>query len=261
MQNNEIQVFTFETNEIRTMMIDNEPWFVAKDVAEILGYSLAEQMTRRLDHNEKTTTTFRGSGSNYQTNITIINESGLYKAILRSNKPEAKVFQTWVTSEVLPAIRKHGGYMIAKEGESVEEVTLRALTIATEAIKRLSAKIEADKPLVEFATQVSDASDCMDMNTFAKIIHNKCNDLGRNKLYSWLRKNGFLQKNNIPYQRFIASGIFKVKERTYTVNGTIHVDGVTYVTGKGQMYIFKELKREFGIQEELFSLQREEEVK
>lgn len=117
---NELTIFNFNGEEIRTVIINNEPYFVAKDVAEILDYSETEKMTRRLDEDEKTTIPFRENGSNYQTNITVINESGLFNAIIGSIKPEARQFKKWVTSEVLPQIRKTGRYQKAL---SIEEMT------------------------------------------------------------------------------------------------------------------------------------------
>ena len=124
----EMQVFKFENkNDVRIINRDGNPWFVAKDVAEVLGYDLTGNMLKRLDDDEKTNIPFRNSGSNYQTNIAIINESGLYNAILGSKKPEAKAFKKWVTSEVLPSIRKHGGYIKGQEEMVPEELLGKAL--------------------------------------------------------------------------------------------------------------------------------------
>ena len=137
---NEIQIFNFHNNEVRVVNVNSEPWFVAKDVAEILGYSETEKMTRRLDDDEKTTLPFRGTGSNYQTNITIINESGLYNAVLGSNKPNAKRFRKWVTGEVLPSIRKTGKYAVATTMPSPEVL----MATLCDAIERAS-KAEAER--------------------------------------------------------------------------------------------------------------------
>lgn len=137
---NEIQIFNFHNNEVRVVNVNNEPWFVAKDVAEILGYSETEKMTRRLDDDEKTTLPFRGTGSNYQTNITIINESGLYNAVLGSTKPNAKRFRKWVTGEVLPSIRKTGKYAVATTMPSPEVL----MATLCDAIERAS-KAESER--------------------------------------------------------------------------------------------------------------------
>ncbi len=127
---NEMTIFNFNRKEVRTVMIESEPWWVAKDIADVLEYATAETMTRRLDDDEKTTTPFRGSGSNYQTNITLINESGLYNAIFSSKKSEAKVFKKWVTSEVLPSIRKTGKYDMV-ENLFVQSKTLESKLLST----------------------------------------------------------------------------------------------------------------------------------
>ena len=140
---NDIQTFNFQNNNIRIVMDDNgEPWFVAKDVAEILGYASPDKMYVRLDDDEKTTTPFRRNGSNYQTNLTLINESGLYNAIIGSNKPEAKAFKKWVTSEVLPSIRKTGSYFQSATGLPSSDVLMS--TLYAEMEWRIKAEAEPD---------------------------------------------------------------------------------------------------------------------
>ena len=142
--NNEITLFENpDFGEIRTIVENGEPWFVAKDVAEILGYSETAMMTRRLDEDEKTNLPFRQSGSNYQTNLTVINESGLYNAVLGSKKPEAKAFKKWVTSEVLPSIRKHGGYLTVHDDETEDELLAKAFVLAQKTLERRERRIKA----------------------------------------------------------------------------------------------------------------------
>jgi len=136
---NELQVFDFEGKTLRLVIFNNEPYWIAKDVAEILEYSETEKMTRRLDEDEKTTIPFREDGSNYQTNITIINESGLYNAVLGSNKSEAKRFKKWITSEVLPSIRKTGEYK--------REITLEEKALSV--IQDLYKKVNEQKNIIQ----------------------------------------------------------------------------------------------------------------
>jgi len=145
---NDLTAFNFGEKEVRTINIDSQVWFVAKDIAEILEYSETEKMTRRLDNDEKTTIPFRGNGSNYQTNITIINESGLYNAILGSNKPEAKVFRKWVTSEVLPNIRKNGKYESNQTKDNYLEIIDRQMKVIERLIDNHE-HIKTDKTVKE----------------------------------------------------------------------------------------------------------------
>ncbi len=127
------QIFNFEQNEVRTVLVNNEPYFVGKDVAEILGYSdSSSAVSKNVDNEDRTTLLLEQAGSNYKSKTTIINESGLYSLILKSKLPSAKKFKRWVTSEVLPTIRKHGGYLTP---EKVEEALLNPDTIIQLATK------------------------------------------------------------------------------------------------------------------------------
>lgn len=245
------EIFNFHGVGVRVLMRDGEPWFVAKDISGILGYSETEKMIRRLDADEKTTIPFRGSGSNYQTNISIINESGLYNAVLGSTKPNAREFRKWVTGEVLPSIRKTGGYLIAKKDESPEEIMARALLVAKETIDRQKRQIEQDRPKVQFADAVTASDTCITVGELAKLISQSTGyKTGRDRLFDWLRKAGWLisygSSQNMPSQRGMERGFFMIHERTgQSGNGNPPIIfKTTKVTGKGQQYFLEYFNRE-----------------
>lgn len=183
--------------------------------------------------------------------VYIINESGLYSLILLSKLPSAKAFKRWVTSEVLPTIRKTGGYVSNEElfmetylpfaDESVKELFRLNLTV----IRQLNEKIEQDKPLVDFANHVSASENLIDMGTMARLAKKENIPIGRTRLFKWLRKKGILMNNNLPYQRYIEAGYFEVKESVREFpTGTV-IFPQTMVTGKGQQYLIRLLKAEY----------------
>ena len=252
---NELQIFKNEEleMEIRTLIIEGEPYFVGKDVASVLGY--AKPLNAIAKHVEEDDSLKWGLidslGRNQQT--IVINESGLYSLILSSKLPQAKKFKRWVTSEVLPQIRKTGGYIPVDEGMTDSEIMARALLIAQgtinkkdELIRQHEKTIEQQKPLVDFANTIASTSKSIDMSSFAKLIKDEGIKMGRNKLFEWLRNNGYLMKNknNEPYQRYIDSKIFEVVEYTITINGKSEPKIKTLVTGKGQIYLIKKLKEQ-----------------
>lgn len=228
---------------VRTLVIEDEPWFVAKDVAEILGYCETAMMTRRLDDDEMSkiksaelTDMSQQFGNN---DIIIINESGLYSSVIGSKKPEAKRFKKWITSEVLPAIRKNGGYIAEKKDESPEDLMARALIVAGETLKRkeqrlleLESKIIADTPKVEFFDAVADSKDAVEISVVAKVIGMK--GMGRNNLFAFLRDNNILRQNNQPYQTYVDRNWFRVIEQKYNKpDGSICINIKTLVYQKG----------------------------
>ncbi len=165
----------------------------------------------------------------------------------RSDKPEAKPFRKWVTSEVLPTIRKTGGY-VANDDLFIntylpyaDEPTRNLFRLQLDTIRQLNNKIETDKPLVDFATQVSDTTDIIDVGALSKLFKKQGLNIGRNKLFQWLRNNKYLRPNNEPYQRYINDGYFKTKEFTYLVGNKPKIVIKTFVTGKGQQHIFNKL--------------------
>ncbi len=235
-----------EFGQVRTIMFDNAPYFVGKDVAEILGYSDTNQAIRKhVDADDKLTRNFDGSGQNRE--MYIINESGLYSLILSSKLPKAKQFKHWVTSEVLPTIRKTGGYVnnedlfINTYLGHLDEHSKQLFSATLQELRKCNEKIAADKPKVLFADAVETSKTSILVGDLAKIIKQNGVDIGQKRLFEWLRKNGYLIKGgsskNMPTQSAMEKGLFEVKETTIsTPDGSIRVTKTTKVTGKGQQY-------------------------
>ncbi len=243
---NEIQVFNYNSKQVRTIQRDGEPWFVLKDVCDVLRMSNSRMAAERLDPDEKGVSQIDTLGGKQE--MTVINESGLYNVILRSDKPEAKPFRKWVTSEVLPTIRKHGAYMTP---ETLEQVILNPDTmiqlcqqLKEEQEKRmqLEQKVTEDHPKVLFADSVAASSSTILIGELAKLIRQNGVDIGQNRLFTWMRDNGFLISRkgadyNMPTQRSMELGLFKIKETAIThSDGTTSVTKTVKVTGKGQQY-------------------------
>lgn len=232
---NEIRNFIFQGSPIRVFKDENgEPWFVAKEIAAILGYSETAVMNRRLDDDEKTNLQIPQVGSNYTTNITIINESGLYNAVLGSTKPEAKALRKWVTSEVLPSIRRTGGYIAATGTETPEELYARALTSLKAALDRQKAivaeqagQLELQAPDVEYTRNVLASDGLHTVNAVA--VH-----LG----ISAIRLNKFLVAENWIYRQ---GGVYypatRIREKGYC---DFHV--VPYLNSNGDRMTREHLK-------------------
>ena len=248
---NEVRVFEHEVfGEIRTVTIDGEPWFVGKDIAEILGYSGAAKAIRtHVDDEDKGVTVLDTPGG--KQNVVIINESGLYSLILSSKLPGAKNFKRWVTSEVLPTIRRTGGYIADDEqflrfyAPTADEPTMAFIRAQMEIARGLCRKIDADKPLVEFAGHVMGSSNAIDMNSMAKIAANQGINIGSVRLFRWLRKHRILMGNNLPYQEYIDRGYFSVRVRLLHLPDGCKTYRQTLVTGKGQEYIIHRLCEEY----------------
>ena len=232
---NELKVFKHsEFGTLRGVEINGESWLVGKDVAERLGYSNPQKAIR--DHVDDDDRTVNESFTVNGTMGVLINESGLYSLVLGSNLPNAKKFKRWVTSEVLPAIRKHGGYLTA---EKVEEALLNPdvlIRLATElkdereARRALESKVAEDAPRVLFAQAVEQAENSILVGDLAKLIKQNGMDIGRDRLFARMREEGYLgtigKSYNMPTQRAIEMQLFCISELTRTVK----------VTGKGQVY-------------------------
>lgn len=179
------------------------------------------------------------------------NESGLYSLVLSSKMPRAKEFKRWVTSEVLPTIRRTGGYVADEEKFAetylpfLDEPYKNLFKLQMIAINKLNERIRHDEPLVEFANQVGNSSNLIDINAMAKLARNMNIPIGRNRLFYWLRKNRILMQNNLPYQEYIERGYFAVKESVFETDSMTKTYQQTYVTGKGQQYLIGRLKNEF----------------
>lgn len=231
-----------EFGEIRTVVKDGEPWFVGKDVAEILGHSNPQRALRDyIDDDDKGVTKIVTPGGT-QT-MAIINESGLYSLILSSKLPNAKKFKKWVTSEVLPSIRKNGGYIAGQDTMSDDELMARALQVAQNKILERDKQIETMKPKAIFADAVAASHTSILVGELAKILKQNGINIGQNRLYEWLRENGYLIKGNkrtdrnAPTQRSMDMGLFEVKISTViNSDGSVRETRTTKVTGKGQQY-------------------------
>lgn len=242
------EIFNFRGQDVRTVIINNEPYFVGKDIADILGYQRADNAIRNhVDEEDKLTHRFSASGQNR--NMTIINESGLYSLILSSKLPQAKEFKRWVTSEVLPTIRKNGMYATDEllDNPDFAIAALQKLKEEREAKKQLEAQIEADRPKVIFSDAVSASHTSILVGEFAKIMRQNGADMGQNRMFAWLRENGYLisrkgSDRNMPTQKSMELGLFEIKETTINhSDGHISISKTPKITGKGQLYFTEKI--------------------
>lgn len=238
---NEVQLFNFENHEVRSLLINSEPWFVGRDVAEVLGYKKPENaIANHVDDDDKTTTLIQGIGSNYKSKTMIINESGLYCLVLSSKLPSAKKFKRWVTSEVLPALRKTGQYQVKELSGS--ELMARALIEAQNVLAAKDKVIEEMKPKVVFADAVATSHTSILVGELAKILKQNGIDMGQKRLFAWLREKGYLIKRqgtdyNMPTQKAMDLGLFEIKEGSYVNGSGVNITTKTpKITGKGQQY-------------------------
>ena len=252
MNENEIQVWNYESSEIRTVQVNGEPWFVLADVCKVLELSSPHKVADRLENDERNQIPVTDSLGRYQ-NTAIINESGLYTVILRSEKPQAKPFRKWVTSEVLPSIRKHGAYMTDQALEKALTNPDFLIELATqlkaeqEQRRRLETTVaaqnkqmEQDKPKVLFADSVAASRSSILIGELAKLIKQNGVDMGQKRLFQWMRENGYLIKRcseyNLPTQRSMERGLMEIKETSVIHSGYTTISKTPKVTGKGQVY-------------------------
>lgn len=243
---NELTVFNNEDfEEIRTMTIEGEPWFVAADVCRALDLSNPTIATSRLDEDERAKFNLGRQGDG-----TIINESGLYSLVLGSRKPEAKAFKRWITHDIIPTIRKTGGYVndtaqfIDSYFGQLDPSQKHALTMMFDESKRMSAQLKEQAPKVLFANAVETAHNSILIGDLAKIIRQNGVDIGQKRLFDWMRQNGYLikggQSKNMPTQKAMDMNLFEVKESTVNnPDGSVRITRTTKVTGKGQTYFVK----------------------
>ena len=237
----ELQIFKNEEfGEIRTVTIDNEPWFVGKDVAAALGYSNTRDAISKHVHEDDKGVAKCDTPSGKQ-EMTVINESGLYALIFGSKLESAKRFKHWVTSEILPSIRKHGGYIAGQENMSDEQLLAKALMVAQSKIAENQKQIERMKPKEIFADAVATSHTSILIGQLAKLICQNGHEIGQQRLFRWMRDNGYLMKHgsnyNMPMQRYVEQGLFEIKESAVTnPDGSVRMTKTTVVTGKGQVY-------------------------
>ena len=243
---NKLQVFSFEGKEVRTIQKNGEPWWVLKDICDVLEIGNSRDVTARLDEDEKGVDNIDTLGGRQE--LTVISESGLYNVILLSRKPEAKQFKRWVTHEVLPQIRQHGAYLTTAKMEELmndPDSWIQLLTaLKVERLEKAQLQIQAvkDKPKVVFADAVAVSDGTILIGELAKILKGNGIEIGQNRLFERLRQDGYLIKRfgtdyNAPTQRAMELGLFRVKETAIThSDGHVTISKTTKVTGGGQQY-------------------------
>ncbi|EAG8788924.1 phage repressor protein/antirepressor Ant [Listeria monocytogenes] len=241
-----LQIFNFEGNEVRTVFIENEPHFIGKDVAKVLGYSNSRDALKRHVFLKNKGVVKHDSLGGSQ-NLTAINEAGLYQLIFKSKLESAERFQDWVTSEVLPSVRKHGAYItndtIEKAITDPDFLIRLATNLKEEKTKRIEAeqRLEIQKPKVMFAEAVSDARGTILIRDLAKLIQQNGIDIGEKRLFEWMRQRGYLISRkgtdyNRPTQKSMELGLFKIKETAIIRSSGAQTAITAKVTGKGQLY-------------------------
>lgn len=243
----DLKIFTNEEfGEIRTSLVNSEPMFCLSDICKSLGLSQPSKVKERL--NEKGVRTIPTLTSGGEQNLLYINEPNLYKVIFQSRKESAERFTDWVTSEVLPSIRKNGGYIAGQETLSDDELLSKALLVAhnkiaerDKIIEQKQARIEQMKPKEIFADAVATSRTSILIGDLAKLICQNGYQIGQKRLFEWLRNNGYLCKSgssrNMPMQRYVEQGLFEVKEsNVQNPDGSVRITRTTKITGKGQLY-------------------------
>ena len=241
---NDLKTFTNDQfGSLRTVTINNEPWFVAADVCRALEISNPHDAIKRLDEDEKSGVDLTDPHGRMQ-NTNVVSEPGLYSLVLGSRKPEARQFKRWITHDVIPAIRSHGGYLTPELTEQVLSDPDTIIRLATDLKKERSARVAAeqrialDAPKVLFADAVSSSQDDIPISELAKFLKQNGVDTGRNRLFDTLRADGYIQKfSTEPTQKAMELGLFRIVERTHLdPDGSSRLCRTTKVTGKGQLY-------------------------
>lgn len=234
---NEIMTFNnMEFGKIRTIEKDGEPWFLGRDITEALGYQNGSRdVDRHVDREDITTEQIVLSGQRRE--VILINESGLYSLIMGSRLPNAKKFKRWVTSEVLPQIRKTGGYHLPQTYSEA----LRALAEKAEQNEKLLADNQRMRPKEIFADAVAASKTSILIGELAKLITQNGYEIGQTRMFKYLREHGYLIKDgssrNMPMQRYVQQGLFEIKEsNVQNPDGSVRITKTTKVTGKGQQY-------------------------
>lgn len=240
----ELQIFNSEEfGEIRTVSINDEPWFVASDICRALDIQNVTQAVQKLDDDERSMFNIGRQG-----NANCVNEYGLYSLVLASRKPEAKKFKRWITHEVIPSIRKHGGYIAGQDTMTDDQLLAKALLVAQskiaerdQIIAQKQERIDQMKPKALFADAVSASKHSILIGDLAKLICQNGYLIGQKRLFQWMRENGYLMTQgssyNRPKQRYVEQGLFEIKESTINnPDGSVRITITPKVTGKGQVY-------------------------
>mgnify|MGYP002761729541 CR=1 FL=1 len=252
---NEVQIFENEEfGSVRTVEINGKPYFVGKDVAKALGYkdtvNALKQHCRGVVKHHLTDSLGR------EQDAVFIPEGDIYRLVVRSKLPSAERFESWVFDEVLPSIRKNGGYIAGQESLSDDELMAKAVLVAQKKIAERDAiiaqqaqKIEADKPKTIFADAVSTSKTSILIGDLAKLICQNGHQIGQKRLFQWMRDHGYLMKAgasyNMPTQRYMEQGLFEVKESNIqNPDGSVRITKTTKITGKGQLYFINKFLNE-----------------
>lgn len=266
---NKIKIFkNAEFGEIRTVQINNETYFAGKDIAEALGYKntkdalsthVSEEDKRIIQRSEIATIENHipkevlniafVDGNIPNRGMTFINESGLYALIFGSKLESAKRFKHWVTSEILPSIRKTGGYIEGQETMTDSELIAKALIVVHKQLEERNKQIEQMQPKAIFADAVAASKTSILIGDLAKLISQNGVQIGQKRLFDYLRENGFLIKSgsskNMPMQRYVEQGLFEIKEsNVQNPDGSVRITLTTKVTGKGQVYFVNKFLKE-----------------
>lgn len=242
---NKLQLFNFENQQVRTLKINDEPYFVGKDVANILGYSnTRDALNKHVDSEDKNTVAIHDGITRGNPNQVVINESGLYSLILSSKMPNAKKFKRWVTSEVLPTIRKHGAYMTDEKAFDVvnnKDGLASLLQQAADQLRQKDIQIEEMKPKAMLADAITASETSILVGEMAKILKKNGVNTGQNRFFKWLRENGYLIKRkgtdyNMPTQKSMNLKLFEIKERTIVDGNSTRIVKTPKITGNGQQY-------------------------
>ena len=257
---NEVQIFENEEfGRVRTVEIDGRPYFAATDIATALGYTNPNKAVN--DHCRAITKRSTPISGKIQS-INFIPEGDIYRLVVRSKLPSAERFESWVFDEVLPSIRKNGGYIAGQESLSDDELMAKAVLVAQKKIAERDAiiaqqsqKIEADRPKTIFADAVSTSKTSILIGDLAKLICQNGHQIGQKRLFQWMRDHGYLMKvgasYNMPTQRYMEQGLFEVKERSIqNPDGSVRITKTTTITGKGQLYFINKFLNKDEIKKE-----------
>ena len=251
---NILQVFSYNSNAIRVLIREKNPWWIAKDVCDVLEIKNSRQALTRLDDDEKDTVIIN-DGTPGNPAMAVINEPGLYTLVLSSRKPEAREFKRWITHEVIPSIRKHGMYATS---EMIDQMladpetmirTLKALQEERQQRKALEEKIIIDSPYTNLGKGISNNDNDILMRDMAKILTQNGINIGQNRLFEWMRDNGYVIKygnsRNAPTQYASERGWLRLVEREVPLgDGRVKLYKSSVVTGKGQVYFLNRFLRE-----------------
>ena len=240
---NDLQQFTSaQFGDIRALSIDGDPWCVGKDIAERLGYmNTRDAIYKHVDDEDKGVA--KCDTPSGKQDMTVINESGLYSLVLSSKLPSAKTFKRWITHDVIPTIRKTGGFVndtsafVNAYFPELNETQKAAIGTMLDESRRMGQQLKEQAPKVLFADAVTASSTSILIGELAKLIKQNGVEIGQNRLFKWLRENGFLMRDNMPTQYAMERGLFVVTERTINnPDGSVRITRTTKVTGKGQTY-------------------------